>query len=462
MKKKKEKKQINKKTLIKILAVILAICILTSGIILTVVAFKNSGTFLRNKVYAKTEHFDINGAMMQYFMYETYNSFLEYFGSYVANMNLDTTKSLKKQVFDTDGDDVIYWFDYFKNETKTYLDELLYLCEGAYENNITLTDEEKQICIDRAKLFNLKKYGTGVNANDIASCLELTILANKYKAMIYENITVTDEEIDTYLLEHQDEYLYGHYREIEIPYTDSTYRKIEDRVDKLRKVTNDEDFVRLLTEFNTIEGMQEPEKTAQSTLKSNLRNDIAFDDDVVEKIFSGVEGLTIVIQGADSFYVYFVVEKPSYDSTKTVNVRQLLVNSNQYTNLDTAKLWANNILDLYNNDANEETFKKLVLQYSSEESTLYSYGLYRDSKPSELLPNLSTWAYEENRQPGDTTIIASEYGYHIMYFIGDGNFAFYGDVLDILEYQKYDEILSVMKSKTDIEYFENNINNIAI
>ena len=38
-----------------------------------------------------------------------------------------------------------------------------------------------------------------------------------------------------------------------------------------------------------------------------------------------------------------------------------------------------------------------------------------------MVATFNSWCYEDGRQPGDTGIVASSYGQHIMYFVGYGD-----------------------------------------
>ena len=37
-----------------------------------------------------------------------------------------------------------------------------------------------------------------------------------------------------------------------------------------------------------------------------------------------------------------------------------------------------------------------------------------------MVTNFNDWVYDESREVGDTGIIDSDYGYHVMYYVSDG------------------------------------------
>ena len=44
-------------------------------------------------------------------------------------------------------------------------------------------------------------------------------------------------------------------------------------------------------------------------------------------------------------------------------------------------------------------------------------GLYEDVYPGEMVTSFNDWCFDDARKPGDTGIVESSYGYHILYFI---------------------------------------------
>ena len=71
-----------------------------------------------------------------------------------------------------------------------------------------------------------------------------------------------------------------------------------------------------------------------------------------------------------------------------------------------------------NGDATEEGFAALANTYSEDGGSNTNGGLYEDIfKGSGMTENFESWAIDMNRQIGDTGIVQTEFGYHIMYFV---------------------------------------------
>ena len=71
-------------------------------------------------------------------------------------------------------------------------------------------------------------------------------------------------------------------------------------------------------------------------------------------------------------------------------------------------------------DGTEEGFESLVSQYSQDSNSVPSGGLIDGiTSSSSYVQEFKDWALDSSRQTGDTGIVKSEYGYHIMYFVGN-------------------------------------------
>lgn len=72
-----------------------------------------------------------------------------------------------------------------------------------------------------------------------------------------------------------------------------------------------------------------------------------------------------------------------------------------------------------NGEATEASFAALVSTYTEDGGSSETGGLYTDINPtSSYVENFLKWAVDMSREVGDTGIVQTEFGYHIMYFVG--------------------------------------------
>lgn len=109
------------------------------------------------------------------------------------------------------------------------------------------------------------------------------------------------------------------------------------------------------------------------------------------------------------------------------DVRHILIgisaadaNAKEYTEADWAncKAKAQTILDAFlESDQAEEKFAELANMYSADTGSNTNGGLYEKlTKGTSFTENFKNWYLDPSRQVGDTGLVQTEYGYHIMYF----------------------------------------------
>ncbi len=95
----------------------------------------------------------------------------------------------------------------------------------------------------------------------------------------------------------------------------------------------------------------------------------------------------------------------------------------------TAKSEAENLLAQYlNGEMTEESFTALAIENSDDvdsSGNVNNDGLYENIIPtSSYVENFLAWAIDETRSDGDTGIIESPYGYHVMYYVGHSDLTY--------------------------------------
>jgi hypothetical protein len=154
----------------------------------------------------------------------------------------------------------------------------------------------------------------------------------------------------------------------------------------------------------------------------------------LEKLFAAKAG--DVVQYSTS--VAYVTKASNLANTKTVNVRHILVtpyfdsedddsSSSSDATDATDEQWAaaykqaKKILkEFKNGDATADSFGELAKEYS-EDSNADDGGIYENVVPNKMVPSFNAWCFDSSRKAGDTAIVKTEYGYHVMYFESQGD-----------------------------------------
>ena len=68
-------------------------------------------------------------------------------------------------------------------------------------------------------------------------------------------------------------------------------------------------------------------------------------------------------------------------------------------------------------EATEESFGELAKLYSEDPGRKEEGGLYTDVYEGQMVAEFEQWTFDESREYGDTGIVRTSYGFHIMYFV---------------------------------------------
>ncbi len=164
------------------------------------------------------------------------------------------------------------------------------------------------------------------------------------------------------------------------------------------------------------------------------------DEDEEEVLVVRNEGdLTIIVNesgSGDSKTVngYYVLRFGSVNENKfnLKNVRHILVayeggktdsNGNKtYTDAEKnlAKKDAEMLLAQFEKtDKSEAEFEKLAKEKTDDTGSKENGGLYEDIYPGQMVEEFEDWCYDAERKAGDYGMVQTDYGYHIMFFVGD-------------------------------------------
>jgi len=499
-KKKKEKR--SAPTWVYTLTVVLALVLLVGVLAGSMVA--NSGMMLRSTDVVESDNYSVDAAMLSYYFYGYYNSFLNYVGNYASAFGLDTTKSLKDQAY---GETT--FFDYFMESALDQAENIVLFCEEADARGITLDDED-HAAIDESfeelaaaaieygytpATYISMIYGAGVKEKDVRRAMEYSALASKCAAAVDEEIRagVTDADIDAYFAENTNDFLYadilshtvtvalendkeeGYDYAAEKAEADALIAKLAEAktAEELKKTlathiaesgfdmayeveAEDYDASVLPDEAtlavrrqeiidtavaNALEGkaaeLTTSEATAEKVLSAVLKtltdgaakavdaleSEVIWGDETdAEKWYSDAAraaGDVTTINSTDeenyTTSVYMIVSPMAKDETPSRDVSHILVSFDDYEKEADAKDRADEILAEYlAGTQSKEAFDALGEKYTADSNVFYDEVCLGD-----MDEEFENWLFDAERNEGDTDIVETTYGYHVMYYAGE-------------------------------------------
>ena len=159
------------------------------------------------------------------------------------------------------------------------------------------------------------------------------------------------------------------------------------------------------------------------------------------------------------------------ESGYTVNVRHILVQLAEPAAASNGKVSYNDeqweqcrqeaqaLLDQWlAGDADEASFAQLANKHSKDGGSNTKGGLYSLVKKGYMVENFDNWIFDKARAVGDTGLVKTEFGYHIMYFVGSED-VWVTSARENFLLDKLEEELSMLEKDNPIQI---NYKNIAI
>lgn len=475
---KKEAKKLKLYTVSFVAVVALLVCIALGVGISRAVA--NSGVREKNTIAYTVGDHQLNSVEMSYFFIDAVNNFYSTNGSYAALYGLDVTKALDQQYVDEANG--ITWADNLMESAKQNAQSTYALVDAANAEGYTLS-EDAQAQIDTtinnisgyATLAGAKNadaylkafYGKGSSVESFREYVTLNTLANQYYSSHRDSLTYTNDQLREKEAENYDQYSSFTYNQYYVAVskfltggtTDEDGKTTYSDEERLAAVQAAQDAANSLTELEdpSVEAFDEAiSKLSINAESETAVNSTAYANNIYTSVNSNLrdwlsdssrkEGDMTVIKAAttstdddgnetetvNGFYVVYYVDRND-NNINLVNVRHILVSfqggtteNGQTTYSDAEKAAAKSsaeaiLADWLAGEHTEESFAALADEKTDDSGSKGNGGLYEDVYPGQMVTAFNDWCFDDSRQVGDTGIVESDYGYHVMYFVGQAD-----------------------------------------
>ncbi len=188
------------------------------------------------------------------------------------------------------------------------------------------------------------------------------------------------------------------------------------------------------TELGVTKAVLQSKQVAIATADPHEHEEGEEHSDDEEQTYSGLDWLFSADRKAGDIYqhstsVVYVITPAAITNAETVNVRHILIAPETADDASvtdaTDEQWkaayskAEEILNNWKSgDATEDSFAELAKENTTDTGSQDNGGLYENVIPGQMVNPFSAWCFEAGRKTGDTAIVRSAYGYHIMYYVG--------------------------------------------
>ena len=468
---------------------VVAIVLVVAIVVGATQTIANSGIREKNTVALTVGEHKISNAELNYYFIDSVNNFKSQYGTYAAMFGMDVTKPLDEQVYDEATG--MTWADYFLASAKDSVLSVYALNDAAVAAGHTLTAEEQGIIDSNLATMEMygvlygyedgesylkAMYGRGASSEGYRKYMEMAALADSYYGTYGASLTYTDADYRAAEAENYNaysSYTYNHYylatnkfltggttaEDGTVTYSDEERAAAEEAAETAANSLVGEEITSVEALDEAIAALSiNAETTAASTLCENygynsvtqLLREWVTDDARAEGDMTVIPNVTTDADGKETTSGYYVVRFQNCDDNTFAlkNVRHILVKfeggttdeatgTTTYTvqEKEAAKTAAEELLATWKaGEATEDSFAALANEHSDDGDGTTG-GLYTYVYPGQLVANFNDWCFDASRTTGETGVIETEYGYHVMYFVGDSD-------LTYRDYQIRNELLS--------------------
>lgn len=470
-------------------------------------------------VVATVDGTKVSIGMFNYY-YSSMVSYHESYASY-GYFDLDTTKDYVSQ-YTTDADgNKITWKDYFEQETLKEIEQLTAYYTAAVKAGVQLTDAQKETIDSQIESLKTsassqnvsldeyisKNFGEYCSEDTLRLMLEQYYITANYKGKLATETQISQDEIDAHFAENKSKYNTINFSYLMLEYDstdDQTKEKSKKAVDDyLNKITDRDSIIDLVPEvykdlidqeaanaMASDEDMtqEEAEKTAIASYEQRIDatvtgSDTPFSDEINEWLFSDDTSVgsknSYIDESTGNAYLILKTEKAKLLDDETYSVRHILIQPEEegtetdesgnakYSEeqMESAKSKAEEILKEFNSgDKTEYSFALLAEQNSTDTGSTSAGsngafgGLYEGVSLGQMVPSFEEWSIDSQRKYGDTDIVESDFGYHIMFFVNNCP-AYEAQIISELKNDKINDIAEKADIKHHDKIIEKAINN---
>lgn len=449
-----------------------------------------------NAVIATTANQSFPVSTFRYFFMDSYSAFINNYYYYLSYYGLDVNVPLHDQINSTTNES---WYKYFLDSGKSAFEQYAKFAEKAIEEGMSLS--EADLAEIDAYLDGIQKtaeeydmtfeeymadyMGDGMTREMIREAVKISQLGYNYYEKIYYAPEYTDDEIEAEYIKNIKNYALIDFCTVSI---EALYDETDDEDAKSAAIADakkkGDDIAALieggksfaeavieicpeLAEKKSASTSTGDEETTEYKTDADYLVEGAYYAEGASYAFLFDEGtevgdVKIDVSEAGDVTLVQAVKLPYKDTSRTVNVRHILLDASKYDTQEEAAAAAEALLKQINESNDPKaTFISLVADNSADGGSVTNGGLYEGVFPGDMIDEFDAWCFDESRKIGDTGVVFTDYGYHVMYMEGFGDELWYSYVDGALRDAEFEALSEAIYEEVKIEYNEELLDKIA-
>ena len=354
------------------------------------------------------EDFSVND--VAYYYGSVYNTFSN------SSSAFDNTKDARDQQYTADKT----WYDYFMETALSYMKESVALAhaadaagfdgteqmDSAESSNLTMIDLYAAYSGATRAQYLTAMFGKYMTEDAFVRCVRRDALASAYQQSYSDSLTYSAADLQAAYDADPDAY-----SSVDIEYVFFQTGLGSDATDEETAAAMEESKAKAEAVLASYaEGKSFEESAGDGVYDRLTHADRSVTSEMLTWAFdaSRVDGDVTVAEQSNG-YCAVLFHSRSRDDYHPVTVRHILVEDEATAEDVLAEFQAG--------EATESDFATLAATKSKDSATASNGGLMSNISLGYTVQPFEDWCFDPARQPGDTGIVESEYGFHVMYFV---------------------------------------------
>jgi hypothetical protein len=379
-------------------------------------------------------------------------NFVEEFGEMMQWFGFDPSQPHGAQMLDAENG--YSWKDYFVDQAMNSLLDTVANSREAVGNGLALGDWEHFMIDDyigqiraNASRNNMTMsraladmFGRGTSESSLRATLERLVLADMWKEHIISTFDITEQHIAARYYSNPDEYdtasfhilqLSGnlhhdcdgddHTHEHSEEDYEAAFEEARQRAEQMVSRATAANFYALALEHSDLADREWLEENPGSTLTPSFPiAELLNHGELGEWLADAARrpGDRTLISDETGHNVLLYVSRAGWPQTG-VDVRHILFRFDDYEEDIAEERAADLLREWRTTGASEDNFASMAELFSGCGSSVNG-GLFTDVLHGDMVPEFNDWIFAPARRPGDTDVVRTQFGYHIMYFVEKG------------------------------------------
>ena len=347
-----------------------------------------------------------------------YNSVYNTISSSASSLGFDTSTDPREQQFSDDQT----WYDYLLglaldqmtlNVVTAHAAEAAGFdaaeeMDAAEQNNLAAVDYYASYNNMTRARYLTAIYGEYMTEDAFIRCVRQVALASAYESAYSDSLSFSDADLQAaYDADPKS------YQSADIEYILFNTTLDSDATDEDKAAAQEENTAKAESALERLaqgESLEDISDTLEGSY-THLANAANGTSDLLSWAFDDARAsgdTATVAYGSTGCYAVLFHDR-TRDDYHTVSIRHILVSDQDK---------ADEILSEYQSGAQTEDAFAALASANSSDSSASNGGLYTNIYKGQMVEAFEDWCFDPSRQPGDTGIVETAYGYHVIYFVG--------------------------------------------